>query len=103
LLYPQFGNRINTIHLINEVYPKIEKNSSHPLVNVGLTAKKNNQINKIIKARILTISVFFNVFFTIDLNVFGANNIGNQITSIKNAVQSKSNVGNATIRDSIRK
>jgi len=43
-------------------------------------------------------SEFLRVFSIIDLNVFGTNNIGSPITSIKNAVQSKSNSGKVNMR-----
>jgi len=49
------------------------------------------------KAQTLTISVFLSVFSMIDLNVFGAINIGNPITNIKNVVRSKRRCGKSII------
>ena len=69
----------------------------------GLTAKKNNQRNIVINPRILTISEFFNVFSIINLNVLGANSIGNPTTNIKNAVRSNNNFGNAIMKNIIKK
>lgn len=61
-------------------------------------AKKKSQINIVINPRTLIMSEFFTVFSIIDLKDFGVNNNGKPITNIKNAVQSKSNFGNATMK-----
>ena len=50
------------------------------------------------KAHTLIMSEFLRVFSIIDLNAFEANNIGNHMTSIKNAIQSNNNFGNVNMR-----